>query len=102
MGKNKKTTFFNNYPIGIVLGLITPLFGVYVFYLTQHLSYDFRQFLELTFKYNFFSQILSVGVIANLLVFFLFINTNNYKSASGVIWATFIYAFSTLIFKFVA
>jgi len=98
--KKKKSTLFNNWFIGVISGLIIPIPGVYIFYLTQDVSYDFSQFLNLAIKYNLFSQILSVGVIANLLIFFLFLNTNNYKSAKGVILATFIYAIITLIIKY--
>ncbi len=98
--KKKKSTLFNNWFIGVISGLVIPIPGVYIFYLTQDVSYDFSQFLNLAIKYNLFSQILSVGVIANLLIFFLFLNTNNYKSAKGVILATFIYAIITLIIKY--
>ena len=96
----RRFNLFDNWLIGIILGSITPIIGVYLFFLSQHFSYDFGQFITVVASYSFLGQVLSIGVLANLVVFFLFIQANCYKSSKGVILATFIYAFLTLIIKY--
>ena len=96
----KTFNLFDNWLIGIILGSITPIIGVYLFYLSQHFSYDFGQFITVVASYSFLGQVLSIGVLANLAVFFLFIQTKCYKSAKGVVLVTLIYAFLTLFIKY--
>ena len=46
-------------------------------------------------------SVLSVGVIVNLALFFIFYQTEKDKSLRGVVGATFIYAFVVLYFKMI-
>ena len=84
---------------GFITGLISPLIG---FYLYARLFFDymsFSAFTEHVIKANLAVSVLSLGVILNLGLFFLFYRIQYDCAARGVIGATFIYAFVVLYFK---
>jgi hypothetical protein len=79
--------------IGLSLGLIAPLLTLYIFYLVKYSQLSFRQFYtNILLAHNIIVPSISVCVITNLLVFFIFIWTHRNLSARGVIFSTFIYA----------
>ncbi|MEA3451602.1 MAG: hypothetical protein U9Q83_06820 [Bacteroidota bacterium] len=93
--KSKKS--FNSLIIGLIPGIIIPLFTVYFLYLTKNLAMEFKQYIEYMIQHKFITKILSVAVVSNLAVFFLFLQGDRYKSARGVILATLIYGLITLV-----
>ncbi len=101
MTKQKQS--FNSLVVGIIPGLIVPLITVYLFYLTNDVYgvQSFSGFINYVIKYGVISQVLSVCLLGNLAIFFLFIWTNRYKSARGVIGATFLYALVIIILKLI-
>ena len=94
----KKSNRLNTLGYGLVPGLILP---VITFIISWLMTYDgslgdyFHRFYEM----NRLASILSLCSIPNLLLFFIFIWTNNYKSARGVIFATLILAFAVVLIK---
>jgi hypothetical protein len=83
---------FDNLYLGLACGLLAPLLAFFIYYL-----YDFRFMSpKIFFGYmqanSLFTANLKRCVIANLAVFFLFIYTEQMKSARGVLLSTFIYA----------
>ena len=88
---------------GFVPGLIVPVIAAYLFYLSQNSAMrfsEFSHFIAYIFKYHLATKVLSVALIANLSIFFLFLQTNRYKSARGVILATLLYAVVSLFYMF--
>jgi hypothetical protein len=79
--------------IGLVLGFISPLLTLYAFYLFRYSSHlTFEQFYtQILLAANIVTPSISLCVISNLLVFFIFIWTDRYYSARGVLFATIIY-----------
>ncbi len=98
---SKKKKNFNSLFTGIIPGIIVPLIAVYLFYLLKNFSMDFNHFLKYLFEYKLAAKVLSVALIANLSIFFLFLQTDRYKSARGVISATFLYAIIAVLYIFV-
>ncbi len=99
MAKEKKS--FNSIMAGFIPGLIVPVIAAYLFYLAQNSAMrfsEFSHFIVYIFKYHLASKVMSVALVANLAVFFLFLQTNRYKSSRGVIAATLLYALATLIY----
>ncbi|MCF8370297.1 MAG: hypothetical protein K9H64_01660 [Bacteroidales bacterium] len=86
--------------IGLLVGIIVPLIGLFVFYKYNFQTLDFREFIDHVIRINRIPQLLSLSVIANLAVFYLFIWKKFYYSARGVIGATFIYVLVVLILKY--
>ena len=88
--KNK----FDSGWIGFICGLFAPLLTLFVFYLARYSSHlSFAQFYrEILFANGIVTPSISLCVIINLLVFFIFIWTNRNFSARGVLFSTFIYA----------
>jgi hypothetical protein len=84
---------FDNGWIGFAVGLLSPMFTLYVFYLIKYSHISFSKFyMDVLFANNIVTSSISLCVITNLLVFFIFIWTNRTLSARGVLFSTFIYA----------
>ncbi len=89
----------DHFLVGFIGGLITPLIGFYVYYLF------FFSYMGFTSFYNHIStsgkliSVMSLGVILNLVLFFIFYQTEKDRSLKGVVGATFVYAFVVLYFK---
>jgi hypothetical protein len=87
---------FDHILIGLSLGIVAPLIVLYAFYLKVFYYITFSHFIVKMSYLGLQTKIISLCVIANLLVFFIFIWTNKYKSANGIIMATFLYTFLVL------
>jgi hypothetical protein len=86
--------------LGLVLGIITPMVVLLVYYQVNFYYIRVDTFLYETFMKRIFLPLLSLCVVGNLAVFFLFIQTDRYLSARGVVLATLIYAILVFILKF--
>lgn len=86
--------------VGLILGVIVPLFGVFIFYKFNFKTLDFGEFIDYVSRKRVFPQLLSLSVIANLGLFFIFIWKKFYYSAKGVIAATFLYVLVVIILKY--
>ena len=79
--------------MGFLCGLIAPFFSLYIFSLVKYSHLSFGEFYERILVANeIITPVISLCVITNLLVFFLFIWTNRNYAARGVLFATMIYA----------
>lgn len=86
--------------LGIVLGAIGPVFPFFGYYLINYGGISFARFLHTLNIGEMYIPIIKLCVIANLLIFFIFIWTNKYRSARGVLLATFLYAFLIVYLTF--
>ncbi len=94
---------FDNLALGIFLGLVTPIITLFLFYsFTYSSQTSFSGFVAYFEKFHNFVPALSLCVISNLAVFFLFIWTDRYNSARGVVFATLAYAIWVAYRKFFA
>jgi hypothetical protein len=93
---------FDTVWIGTITGLITPIFTLFIFYLVKYNHLTFGQFYtDILLANNIITPVISLCVITNLLVFFIFIWTNRYYNARGVLLATMIYAGYVVYKKFI-
>ncbi len=86
--------------IGLTLGILAPIISVLIFYMSTYGHLPFMEFIEIITQANIYVQLLSVCIVPNLLIFFIFIWTNKLTSAKGVLFATFLYAFIVFGLKF--
>ena len=87
--------------VGLIPGLIVPIIAVLIFYFVQNSTESFFEFLKSLSLSGVITHSVSIAVLPNLLIFFIFIWTNSYKAAKGVIMATIFYAILILILRFV-
>lgn len=87
---------------GFVPGLLMPMLGFYCYFLLFFGYMEFDQFIDHVVRSKLAVSVLSLGVILNLGLFFLFYSREKDKAARGVIGATFIYAFIVLYAKVLA
>ena len=78
--------------IGFVSGLIAPFVSLFIFYLVKYNHFTFSDFYYTILLANqILTPVISLCVITNLLVFFIFIWTNCNRASKGVLFSTFIY-----------
>ena len=89
--------------LGIVLGFLAPVAGMFIYYLIQFRMFTLREFFQVLFSQKaLLTGIISIALIANAVVFTYYINTRKDRTARGIFAATCIYAIVSLIYKFVA
>ena len=86
--------------IGAIFGIIVPpiAFVIWVLLLTDN---SVMEAIELVKKGNLYSEVLSLSAIANMIIFYLFINQNKIFLARGVLLMTIFLAFIVLATKFI-
>lgn len=90
----------NNFILGIISGLILPIITLLGYWLW---SFKFLNFIPQFFNFlllgRVLSAVLSLCLIPNLGMFFLFINKEYYKTTRGIILSTLLYGFTIVILK---
>ncbi len=87
---------FNSLITGLLLGIAGPLVTLIVIYLVTTQDLSIRDYINQLIFFRVYTHIISLSVIPNLLVFFVFIWLNKLKSARGVLLATIILALIVL------
>jgi hypothetical protein len=86
--------------LGVVLGLFGPLLGLLVIYLLKYSSSTFGDFIDEFFNNNkLITSIGSLSLLANVVFFTLYVNTNRDKTAKGIFLITVIYGIAILVLK---
>jgi len=85
--------------IGVLVALFATFGGIF-FYLEYFSRFSFNTTLQMIKEGNLYGKILALAAIPNLFVFFVFIKKREDNKAKGVLIATFLIAFITLVLKF--
>jgi len=91
---------YDNLKLGLILGILAPALTMFVVYLIWFTQYDFSELLDFLLKKRLFTKIVSLCVLPNLALFFLFLNKNFYRSGRGILMATIIFAIFVFVTKF--
>jgi hypothetical protein len=91
---------FDSLVTGLVPALVLPFLTMLCIWMIRSDS-SLGEFLVDFQRLHMLSKLISLSVIPNLLLFFLFIWTGRNLSARGVIFATLLLAFLMLILKIV-
>ncbi len=83
-----------------MLGLLAPLLALTVIYIVAFRGMSLGGFLEMLALRRKLSSMISLSVIPNLLLFFIFIWLNYLYSARGVLVAVFLFALIMVLTKF--
>jgi len=91
----------DNFAFGLILGLVAPVIGFLIYKLVK-----FRMFsLEDMFYYlkgnpNLITNFISVSLVANAVLFTVYVNGRRDKTAKGIFIVTVLYAIVALAFKY--
>jgi hypothetical protein len=90
----------DNLKLGLVLGLIGPVLGLVVIYFIQYSSFSFGDFLNSFFnEKRLITSIGSLSLLANVILFTLYVNTHRDHTAKGIFIVTLIYGIGILLLK---
>jgi hypothetical protein len=92
----------DNLKLGLVLGLIGPLLGLVVIYFIKFSGVSFGDFLDEFFNNSkLITSIGSLSLLANVVLFTLYVNTHRDTTAKGIFILTLVYGIGILILKVV-
>jgi hypothetical protein len=87
-----KVKRFDKLWIGFIAGIIGPVGGFWLFYLLKFRARTPEYYIHLFLNVKEYqSPILSLSVIVNAAILWLFLNGNNNRAGRGVLLATFLY-----------
>lgn len=81
---------------GILSGIFVPIITFMIVYFVMSGNQTLNDYLQRLFDRNLQGHFISISVIPNLLVFFIFIWLYKMKAARGVLLSTFLWAFLIL------
>jgi hypothetical protein len=90
----------DNLKLGLVLGLIGPVLGLVVIYFIKFPSVDFGDFIDEFFNNNkLITSIGSLSLLANVILFTIYVNTHRDHTAKGIFLITLVYGIGILLLK---
>ena len=92
----------DNLRLGLVLGLIGPLLGLVIikFAKPEFRGLTFTEFLDLFINTNsLLTSIGSLSLLANVILFTIYVNTHRDHTAKGIFLVTLIYGICILVLK---
>ena len=92
----------DNFIYGLALGLIMPMFGFMVFKFLKFKNLSLTEMFQwMKLNPNLITVSISVSLMANAVLFTIFINGYRDKTAKGIFAMTCLYAVIAMIFKYV-
>ena len=86
--------------LGLILGLLAPVAGLFGYYFWKFRLFSFNEFVQvLNMQKSLLSGIISVSLMANAVLFTIYVNQQKDKTAKGIFIVTCGYALITLGFK---
>jgi drug/metabolite transporter (DMT)-like permease len=90
----------DNLQLGLALGLLGPILGLVIIYFARFSSTTFSAFLEEFFSNNtLITSIGTLALLANAVLFAIYVNFNKYKTFKGIFLVTLIYGIGILVLK---
>jgi hypothetical protein len=88
--------------LGLIIGLLLPLVGVFIVYLIMFGGKSFESFYN-TLKHNLDTAalVLSLSILINIIPFIYYTNRRLDLTARGLLIATMLYAVFIVLLKFV-
>jgi hypothetical protein len=91
---------FDKLWIGIVAGLLAPLLAFTLYYVINYWNMPLGRFISYLKLGDTYTAIVTLCLLSNLAIFYLFIWRKKYNGARGVLAATFIWAAFVMYLKF--
>ena len=93
----------DNLKFGVLLGIIGPLLAMTIYYywvFSRTISLS-EYFYVLHTNKQLLTAISSISLLANAVLFTIYINTHRDKTAKGVFVATLVYGIAVLVYKLI-
>ncbi len=91
----------DNFIFGLTLGLIAPVIGFLIYKLIKFQLYSLEEMLSfLKANPNLITSFISISLLANAVLFTIYVNGRRDKTAKGIFVLTIIYAAIALAFKY--
>jgi NADH:ubiquinone oxidoreductase subunit K len=91
----------DNFVYGLVLGFIAPFIGFIIYKFIKFKSLTLIEMFQwVKMNPNLITVFISVSLMANAVLFTIFINGHRDKTAKGIFLLTMIYAIPAMIFKY--
>lgn len=92
----------DNFLFGLILGLLAPIAGLMLFKLTKFESFSMSETIQFMLNESGFRTLtatMSVSLLANAILFTIYINTKKDKTAKGIFVTTLVYGLVILLIK---
>ncbi len=91
----------DNFVYGLVLGFIAPVIGIIIYKFVKFKSLTLVEMFQwVKMNPNLITVFISVSLMANAVLFTIFINGHRDKTAKGIFLLTMVYAIIAMIFKY--
>ena len=91
----------DNFVFGLILGFLAPFAGFLVYKFIKFRSLSFTEMIQwLKFNPQLITVVVSLSLLANAILFTLYVNSHKDRTARGIFAFTCIYAIIALLFKF--
>lgn len=91
----------DNFIFGLTLGLIAPVIGFLIYKLIKFQLYSLEEMLSfLKANPNLITSFISISLLANAVLFTIYVNGRRDKTAKGIFVLTIVYAAIALGFKY--
>jgi hypothetical protein len=97
----KKTAVFDKIYIGLILGMIVPLIVFFLYFLFRHGDVEFLKYLGFLHRYGLLFKVISLCVLVDLPLFYIFIQFKYWRGARGVVMSCFIYAITVAVYTII-
>jgi hypothetical protein len=94
----------DNFKLGVLLGFTAPFIGLIIYYYVSFYprNVKFMEFLGYLKTYKtFLTAVSSISLLANAVLFTIYVNGQRDKTAKGIFLATVIYGITVLLIKIV-
>ena len=90
----------DNLKLGLVLGFVGPLAGLFLLQQFMYSSLSIGEFLEVFLHENrLITSIGSLSLLANAVLFTIYVNTKRDETAKGIFIVTVVYGITILLLK---
>lgn len=92
----------DNTKYGVVLGFLAPFIGMFGYYYWKFSAYPLADFIKSIFiEKKILTTMITFSLLANAIIFTLFINTDKDYTAKGIFISTCIWAIALIVLKVV-
>jgi len=96
---NNKLGRFNKFGFGFALGVATPLITLGITYYVTFDHYTLNEFYNFMLQFRVLTKLLSLCMLPNLGIFFLFLYPDFRRAAMGTLTATFSLAVTIILLQ---
>ena len=95
----KKVAVFDKLYLGLIIGLLVPVIAFLLYYLAKYSELKLNDYIMSLHQYRLLFKVMSLCVLTDLPVFYIFLQFKFFRSARGVVMACFIFAFTVMGYR---